>query len=471
MDRGIERILLVRLSADLINQSGHPRAIRPPFTLKYIQSLAGSRGYSVELIDHAVNWLALREMINFLIRWQPDIVIISLTSLELDSIQEFINLLKFNCRDIIAVLTGQGADEKVLDYCPDIDFVIKGEPEVEIPNLIDKINKNENIENLKKHYRKELLNDYFIVEKLDDLPFPLYNRNELASYSFVYPLKIYKRLRWGHILSSRGCPNSCIFCSQVTRESYGRQIRLRSPQNIVNEIESLVSVGANIVSFDDDNFAAIEGHVRGVCAELLKREIKIKWICHARVDNLSEDLLILMKKAGCILLRCGVESGAERIIGILHKGESSCWSKKTRQVFLSARKIGIATNALFLIGNPSETVEEIEKTISLAKSLSPDVIQVAFFTPYPGSAIYEEYKNILFSVPLCRMYHYSAPLVNFSRVELRDLVRFQKLFYKKFLLNPGFIAKHILDYGIFYLFNLDVLSKLLRGAIRRVKVN
>lgn len=467
MEKKIERIILVRLNSALINEAKHPRSLRPPFTLKYIQALLLKKRYQVKLIDCAIEKITLDKLANVVFEWRPELVIVSESVLEHELAAQFISELKKQGWDIPIIIVGQGVSEQILDgpSYSGADFALKGEAEIEIINLMNKIEEGVSIDVLKAHYKKQLLNSPIIVEKIDELPFPIYEPGELDKYGFVYPLRIYKRIKWGHILSSRGCPYDCIFCSQTIRESYGKDIRLRSAQNVVDEIEVLISRGANIIAFDDDNFTTVEGHVISICQEITRRKLNISWICHARVDNLSKDLLVSMKQAGCILLRCGIESGSERILKILKKGDSSCWKQKAIEVFKEAKGLNIMTNALFLIGNPTETRQEIEESIALAKELAPDIIQVAFFTPYLSSAVYDEYKDKLIQAPLSQMYHYKPVMVNFSCVGQRELTVFQRKFYRSILLDPYFIYRHIRNHGIFYLHNYKVLSKLLKGAI------
>ena len=119
-------------------------------------------------------------------------------------------------------------------------------------------------------------------------------------------------------------------------------------------------------------------------------------MARVRVDELSYDLLDLMKKAGCVMLGLGVESGSERIIKIIKKQQGSKpWLELCRQAFGWTRALGIGTNAYYVLGNPTETREEIEQTIRLALELNSDSIQVHFYTPYPGSSAWEEYRDQL----------------------------------------------------------------------------
>jgi len=246
------------------------------------------------------------------------------------------------------------------------------------------------------------------------------------------------------------------------RESYGKIIRRRSAGNIVDEMESLLKSGVNIFTFDDDNFTTSAEHVRAICEEIISRRLQLKWIAHARVDEVSPYLLKKMKEAGCVLLRFGIESGSERILKILDKTSSpSTWLKKSADAVQQAGDTGISTACLFIIGSPTETKEDIFRSIRFAINLSPDIIQVAYFTPFPGSMAHKLYRRELEGTPLSGIYHYNSPLVNLSGMGNDELKKIQVLFYKKFLMRPVFLIRHFLNYKAFYLSNPCSLFKLL----------
>lgn len=302
--------------------------------------------------------------------------------------------------------------------------------------------------------------DFALEDRLDWLPFPDYSPEDFKKYVFYYPLPITEKAIWGHMLTSRGCPYNCIFCSQMMRESYGKDVRLRNPASVAEEMQFLKGKGANIIAFDDDNFTTSKDHVLGVCNEIKKRKLKIKWTAHARVDNCSKELLKTMKDAGCVLLRFGIESGSERIIKMLKKTETGDWTTQAEIIFRDARSINLSTVAIFSIGTPSETKADIEKSISLAQKLKSDILQICFFTPYPGSSIYEKYKNNIASDNLEKMYHYSVPLSNFSDIQKEELAGLYRKFYRDILLSPEFIIRHCCRYTLFYLFNKNIFLKL-----------
>ena len=228
-------------------------------------------------------------------------------------------------------------------------------------------------------------------------------------------------------------------------------------------------MGVNIISFDDDYFTMSSKHVEGICWEIKKRKLNIKWIAHARVDNISASLLQTMKEAGCILLRFGIESGSKRIIKIFEKTDASMdWIEKSKDAFRISKDVGIPTVALFIIGSPTESAEEVKESIKLAKDLAPDLIQVHYFTPYPGSASYKQFKSKLDKDNLLEMHHYKLPIVNLSNIEWKVLERLQLTFYREFLLRPEFFFQHLIKYIRFYFYNRYIFFRLLKTLIFRI---
>lgn len=456
------RIYLIRMDSRVLRESGgHPRHFSPPFTLKYIQALAiKNRDFRVKLVDCLVNPLPLEKLINNVLAWNPDLLIVSSSTHSYESAIQFCSLVKEE-RDILAIAIGQGPTVHFSDYsfsAPSFDIVLRGEAEQEAISLLKNLNNGMNEDEVKDFYRCELSKGGLnLARDLDSLPFPEYTPSEIRAYQYLYPLRVITKIRWGHILSSRGCHHSCVFCSQIIRETYDNKMRWRSPANVIDEIEYLMARGVNVISFDDDNFSASQKHIAGICAEILQRKLKFKWIAHSRIDELNVSLIKLMKEAGCILLRFGIESASGRIIRILNKNKSNInWIETGKNILGCCRKVGIATNALFMIGNPTETAEEIKDTIKMAKALDPDLIQVHLFTPYPGSMIYENLRALgINKNDLSHMHHYDFPEVDLSEVCSSDLIRMRGMFYRSFMLNPFFLLKHLFRYFLFYINNIE----------------
>jgi len=422
--------------------------------LKYMEALLKRTcHYQIKLVDQVIHPMKLIDLLEVSFSWEPDLIIVFSTTQDYDITLRYAARMKAASQAVI-ICVGEGANTNRKNYSfkdSPIDIALPGEAELELLNVIKEISGGRSIKELSDFYlRSNQLN----ISQLDELPFPECSFEELKKYHHIYPIRLNKRLVWGHVLSSRGCPYPCMFCTEMIRETIGTESRLRSAKNIVDEIQLLMEKGVNIIIFDDDNLTTHKGHVEKLCHEILMRKLNIRWVAHARVDNVSVQLLKTMKRAGCVLLRFGVESGSQRILKILDKTHGNNWIKQTKEAFESCRKLGIATTGLFMIGSPTETKKCIEETIALAKKIDPDIIQVSFFTYYPDTKVTKKMdKDNDFTAT--HMNHFTTPKSdhNPSQLDIEELNHMQKLFYKKLLLNPKFIIRHFFQYSIFYMYN------------------
>jgi anaerobic magnesium-protoporphyrin IX monomethyl ester cyclase len=253
----------------------------------------------------------------------------------------------------------------------------------------------------------------------------------------------------------------------VMRVSIGRKMRSRSAANVADEMEHLARQGVNICSFQDDSFSADRPFVRALCEELAARHSRLPWMARVRVDELDYDVLALMKKAGCVMLGLGVESGSQRIVEQMQKQyHPKPWADLCRQVFGWTRQLGIGTNAYYVIGNPTETRDEIEQTIRLALELNSDTIQVHFYTPYPGSIAWERHKDIIARHDPTQMFHYATPMFSLAEVSVEDLVKLRAQFYRRYIFRLGFGLPHMWKHASFYWHNPDIFASLL--GIRKI---
>lgn len=449
----------MRFSASTVEQSRPIRHFYPSLPLKYIEALLSqSEDVKLKLIDCHIKKLSVDEIINKMREFNPEVVVIDINSYEFPVTVEVVKLIKKSMFNMIVIAIGRDPTVRFnyyLELGDLFNIILPGEAEKEVSSVLNALNHSERCEDLREKYRRKFLQEGpILVNDPDALPFPKYNEYEMKHYRFVYPIKIRKKIQWGYILSNRGCPYPCSFCSSAIRKTFGTKVRLRKASCIVDEIEYLINnYKVNVLCFEDDNFTIVRSHVEDVCNEIIKRKINIKWVVHARVDEMDYALLKLMKKAGCDLLRFGVESGSPRIIQRFKKTRRGDWMKQCQLTFSHARKLKIGTLALFILGCPTETDEDIKKTFDLLVQLKPDFIQAHFFTPYPGSEAYEELKSKLDNINLENMYHYAnLPLV-YGEVSLEKLKEWRSLFYRKILFSPQFLINHLYQYGLFYLFN------------------
>ena len=216
------------------------------------------------------------------------------------------------------------------------------------------------------------------VEDLDSLPFPA--RDLVDSRQYYYVLG--RRATFATIVSSRGCPFKCIFCSTP----HGRY-RERSAAGMADEIESCLASGAEEIHFVDDTFNVRAGRLAELAREILKRRLRARWSIRARVDTIEEEGLRLARAAGCVRVHYGVETGTDEGLRLLRKGITI--AQVERAVAL-ARRHKIATAAYFLIGCPHErTREDVLQTLRFARRLDPDFAMFNVLAIYPHTELFE----------------------------------------------------------------------------------
>jgi radical SAM superfamily enzyme YgiQ (UPF0313 family) len=218
------------------------------------------------------------------------------------------------------------------------------------------------------------------IPNLDILPFPA--RDLLPNRRYFDPIL---KKPFTFVLAGRGCPYRCIFCNwpQVLT---GRKYRLRSVDNVLDELETLQNSGLGSFLFNDDTFTANKSNVLELCKGMKERSLKMKWACYARADNKDEQMLDTMKEAGCYLLKVGIESGVQEILDESRKGYNLEDIKPGVDLML---KKGFHVHGTFAFGLPGENKATIERTIRFAKDVNPTTVQFSVAVPYPGTEFYD----------------------------------------------------------------------------------
>ncbi|MCK4670774.1 MAG: radical SAM protein [Nanoarchaeota archaeon] len=310
---------------------------------------------------------------------KPDIVGISCLSFNRKISIELAKLVKSINKDAVVIFGGPHATligEQMLKNYPEIDYILKGEGEKVMENFINCLKENKDVKEVKGLLLRDgddivYTGQQEIIENLDELPSPA------------------KYFRYNQITTTRGCPANCIFCA--TPRLSGRKVRFRSAKHIVDEIEILHKKHKFSYFFlSDDTFNIKPQHIIGICKEILERKLEIIWNCMLRVDTINKEMFEWMKKAGCVSVFFGVESGSPKILKILNKGTTV---EQIKQACKLAREFGFEIQTYFIIGSPGETKETIEETKKLLDEIKPMSATTSLMTLYPGSALYEDAKK------------------------------------------------------------------------------
>lgn len=276
------------------------------------------------------------------------------------------------------VFGGPGATflwEFFLKNFPEIDYIIPGEGEHVFLDLVRTVDKGGNPESVRgiafsrngKVIRTEAAEP---VRDLDTLPVPA------------------KYYQYQHVTSARGCAWQCTFCGSP--KFWGGRVRLRPPQHFVRELSLLYEKGICFFYFSDDTFTIKKDRVIEICQRIIEKGMMISWFAISRVDCIDEEMLYWMRKAGCIQISFGIESGSEKIRKRLGKKLSS---DQIRKAFEMTTGFGILSRAYFIYGSPGETRETIQETIDLMMEIKPLSAIFYILDLFPGTSLYENLKK------------------------------------------------------------------------------
>ncbi|TRO47463.1 radical SAM protein, partial [Candidatus Bathyarchaeota archaeon] len=328
------------------NVHSHPPFI--PLGIAYLGAVAEKEGHKVTVIDCQAEKLTYKTFSDRIKQTPSDIIGVTSTTLLYKSAMKLITIAKQIHPQAFTILGGSHGsfwDKNALNEYPSLDIVVRKEGEMTFLELLEKLQTKKGLNNvLGITYRNQENNiirnpDRPLIENLDLLPFPAHH---------ILPLNALKRM--GKVLfpliTSRGCVYWCDFCSTV--RMFGRGYRMRSPTNIVDEMEMIhKKYGVNQYTFYDDAFTVDRKRVMEICKELHNRKLDLIWDCGTRVDMVDRELLETMRKAGCIAVWLGVESGSEIILGAMNKGLKL---NQTRLAYKIAHEVGLITIANVVIG-------------------------------------------------------------------------------------------------------------------------
>jgi anaerobic magnesium-protoporphyrin IX monomethyl ester cyclase len=362
----------------------------PPIGLLYIASyLEKHTDFQIKVIDSFTEELSHNHLKERIISYNPDIVGIYTSTFYLfDSILAARNA-KAVRNDVIVILGGPHASLYPMECIaiPEVDIVVKGEGEVVMCSITKAIEKNRadpDLEEIPGVLSKKNRNNCppeCKIPVLDELPFPARHLLDHTKYRSI----LAKRNPITTIISSRGCPYKCKFCSNL--ES-GQRVRFRSPQNVVDELAECVGrYGICDFLFFDELFTINKERVIGICNEITSRGLKIRWHCRSRADVLDEEMIMKMRKSGCRLIQFGIETGSQRLQKLINKNLDL---NKVTNTIRTASDHGIYTYGNFMVGLPTETSQETIATIELAKRLDLDYAIFGTFAPLSGSEFYDQ---------------------------------------------------------------------------------
>ena len=405
----------------------------PPTDLMYLAAIAEQCGYEAKIKDYSL----AGDLHSDLETFKPDVLVANIATPTFKTDMEAVTLAKNVIPHIVTIVKGAPFltyNTNVIYENPFVDYVIMGEPELTLKDILDGIPNNEilgicysdNMQGIKNDLRP-------FNEDLDNLPFPA---RHLVDNS------IYKRPDNGKVQAvikvSRGCPYHCFFC--LATPVSGIKVRTRSAENIIAEIRECVEkYNINNFLFWSDIFNFDRAWTIDLCKKIIASGLKITWSANTRANTMDEEMASIMYKSGCRLVSIGVESGSQEVLNNIGKKITLDDIRKTVKI-LKKNKIKIYN--YFVIGLPWETEKTAEETIKFAIELDSNFISFYTATPLPGTRFFAyAMMNKLVEGQLNFDSAYYVPTVRSHELSKERIFELHKSAIKRFYLRPKFILK------------------------------
>lgn len=436
-----------------------------PLWLAYAAGVAKQEGFDVLLVDAEASGMSLEETCRKLEKFKPDLLVVNTTTPTFDKDIENVGRLAELEAKIVMVGTHVSAmPDSAFKTSKDVDFVARGEYDFTIVELARNLNKPRKVKGISYRGRGGKVKHNppaELVEDLDRIPWvsPIYQEFlKLDDYAYALAQKPMVQ-----IFSGRGCPNRCVFC-QYPQVFSGRKFRKRSVKDFVDELEWIAENMPEVreIFVEDDTFTIDKKRVEGICDEIIKRGLKVRWSANVRAD-LRLDLMKKMKEAGCRLLVVGYESGND---GVLKKAKKGITTAVSRQFAEDAKEAGLKVFGCFMLGLPGETRESMEDTYRFALEVEPDMVFFQQAVPFPGTEMFEWAKGegYLRSEDFRDWYDregYFDFVLDYPELTAEEIREARDRFMKGFYTRPKFVVRTVLR----SLTDPGELARVFRGGV------
>ena len=379
------RILLASPESELWTSRKHI-----PLGLGYLAAALRERGHHVGIYDAAVEDEALEDVVR-----RNGYELLGITAWNMARAGKRLGLITLLGGPHLTLLP----EESISPEHPEVDYVIKGEAEESIVEFVEALEGRRPMETVHGLYWRR--GDALVVNpaarlipNLDDIPYPAHDLYKITRYTNLNPLTdgLDPKARAYTIMTSRGCPYKCTYCSKpITGDTW----RPRSVENVIGEWRWLVrDLKATEIGLTDDIWNLKLDRAKELCRALIREGLNtVPWttVHGMKVNHTDPELFRLMKAAGCRRVGFGVESGDTHILrNVIKKSQSL---DMVRNAFRWAREAGLQTMGFFIYGMPQETEESMERTTRFALELDPDLAHFMLATPYPGTEMYDVIKR------------------------------------------------------------------------------
>ncbi|MFA4907576.1 MAG: radical SAM protein [archaeon] len=363
-----------------------------PIGIAYLKAICQMRGHTVEVLDNNVMQLSEDEIVQRLKGF--DVLGISMTTPTYRAVKSLSERVRREL-GIPVIIGGAHPTSDPMDTLEFADYIVLNEAEEVFPKMLELMESGKaTAEELGKingigfhsEGKKILTEKSEQLKDLDAIPFPDWHGFPLEKYGSA--LRVSGRCL--PIVTSRGCPYTCVYCYKGL---FGWKVRTRSPKNVVDELEYLKKeFGIKEFQIADDVFNMFEEHAVGVCKEMIERKINLPWALPngIRATQVTDNLAYWMKKAGLQYTGLGVETGSQEMMNTIGKVQTK---QNVIDAVRTLKKHKIQVVGFFIFGLPGETEQTMKETIDFALSLDLDYYSISMATPYPGTKLYNMLKE------------------------------------------------------------------------------
>jgi radical SAM superfamily enzyme YgiQ (UPF0313 family) len=359
----------------------------PPLSLAWVCAIAEKAGHDALLIDARTLRLTKEDVLDRLKEWKPDILGFMMTTYMFPETLEWVRFLKKNLK-VPVIIGGYNLrvypEESVSVDGP--DFGCLNSAYYTLPRLLEELESQRRFEDVPGLIYKESgrikMTPYGDDPNFNDYPNPA--RHLLPNE--LYAEFTTERKNFTVMVTSKGCPNGCLFC-----EAGHTPYNPRSPQTVIDEIkECYTKYNIREIDFFDYDFCMDRRRIEAICDGIIKNHLDVTWACRTRVDYVDETMLRMMRAAGCSRIYFGIESGVQEILDRLNKGIRL---QQIRDTIDATKGVGIKALGFFLVGSPGETRETFKKTVKFAESLKLDYVQFSKLTAKPLTPYWRQMVN------------------------------------------------------------------------------
>ncbi len=428
------------------------RGCMPPLNLMYIAAQLLRHGHEVSILDLYAEQLSEADTVARIKDFNPALAGLATYTAGYDMAAALAALVKKNVPGVKIAAGGIHASylPEVCLKNADIDYVVMGEGEETFLELAVCLEKKGEVSGVAGLAYRAAGKTVFtaprpLIGDINALPWPAHHLVDFGKY-YLGITRAVSSSRAASVLTMRGCPYKCTFCSH--HYGYGGKIRKRSPEDVAAEMKSLYdSYGIRDFQFEDPSFTCDPGHVMEICRLIKKNGLKIHWNCNVRANTASDGLFREMSEAGCRRVLLGVESGSQEMLDRMKKGVTL---DEIRNTVRLAAKYKMRVNAAFILGTPGETPETARESFKFAKELDPDYVMFSVYVPSVGGELFETLSarggldlDKVYGADYVTVYSVRAPLVEMSSITSARLLALMEEFTRGFYFRRAYILKRL----------------------------